>query len=280
MSDWFANVVAGAVAGGFTGFLSSYVMERIRRRWQKQQSSEETQLANIKEHVLNRIRTLLEEHYLPILRNERASVGVFTENVRKNGANVEEWAYESRASLMVVGPSDELHAPGVPNYYHGLESKEAEEPRSLWRDARKTFAVLFHSWDGFIKEFEDYQQTCLSEVNRFYGRITAAQQVPEWSLSILEPPWVNARALAWYTFFRLHGLQSVPMPLELKQDGQWYALRLLGSPLVTATKEQVETYRNLVKAFLQASTGAIEQRQRLLLEKAIALHEEIHRLTL
>jgi hypothetical protein len=280
MSDWFANAVAGAVAGGFTGFLSSYVMERIRRRWQKQQSVAETQLANIREHVLNRIRALLEKHYLPILQNERASVGVFTENLPRKEAHVGEWADETQESLQVIRPGDEMNAPGVPNYFHGGESKWAEEPQSLWRDAQRTYRSLFQSWDQFIKDFDAYQRVCLSEVNRLYAQIAAAHQIPEYSPTIREPPWVNARGLAWYAFFRSLGLQSARMPLGLSQDGQWYAVRIQNSALVIATKEQTETYWKLVEAFSQASTDAIDQRRRLLLEKASALYEEVQRLTL
>ena len=258
-------------------FLGPYLAETSRRRHERRQE----QLLQFKRYVMGQIRTLLEKHYLPILRNERASVGVFTESLPRKEAHVGEWAEKPEETLKVIGPSDEMHSPGIPNYFHGVESKEAEEPKSLWRDARRTFRELFQLWDEFVKDFGVYQQTCLSEVNRLYARMAGAQQIPEYSpLTIMEPPWVNARGLAWYAFFRSFRLQSVPMPLVLQPDSQWYKVNLVGTPLAIATKEQAETYLNLVEALLQTPTDAIDQRRRLLLTRADTLHEDVQRLTL
>jgi len=258
-------------------FLGPYLAETLRRRHERRQE----QLLQFKRYVMGRIRTLLEEHYLPVLRNERPSVGVFTESLPRKEVHVGEWAEKPEQSLKVIGPSDEMFSPGVPDYTHGAESKEAEEPQSLWRDARSTFREFFQSWDGFVNDFGVYQQTCLSEVNHLYAQIAAAQSIPEYSpLPTMEPPWVNARGLAWYAFFRSFRSQSAPMPLVLQQDGQWCKVNLVGTPLAIVTKEQAETYLSLVEALLQIPTDAIDQRRRLLLTRAETLHEDVQRLTL
>ncbi len=276
----FLDIIVGIIVPLVTAagvFLGPYLAETLRRRHERHRE----QMLEFKRYVLTRLRELLEEHYLAILRNERPSVGVFTENIPRKEAHVGEWAEKPEESLKVVGPSDEMHSPGVPNYFHGVESKEAEEPKSLWRDARRTFRAVFQLWDEFIKDFGVYQQTCLSEVNRLYTRIAAAQQIPEYSpLTIMEPPWVNARGLAWYAFFRSFRLQSAPMPLVLSQDGTLFKVNLVGTPLAIVTKQQAETYLSLVETLLQTPTGAIDKRQRLLLARADTLHEDVQRPTL
>ena len=226
----FLEIIVGIIVPLVTAagvFLGPYLAETLRRRHERRQE----QLLQFKRFVMGRIQTLLKQHYLPVLRNERPSVGVFTESLPRNEVHVGEWAEKPEESLKVVGPSDEMSSPGVPNYSHKAESKEAEEPQSLWRDARRTFREFFQSWDGFVRDFGVYQQTCLSEVNRLYARVAAAQQIPEYSpLTITEPPWVNARGIAWYAFFRSFRLQSAPMPLVLQPESQWYKVNLVGTP--------------------------------------------------
>lgn len=277
MLGWlFQNIELVVLVVTATGvFLGPLLAERVRQRHERQREN----LLRLREHVLSHIRERLEKHYLPILRYEKPGVALIMDRVPKEDAPVEAWADESRQSLEVIGPSDEPHSPGGPYYYRRGEL-EADEPMFLWRDARRKFGRFFKLWDEFLKDFDEYHQTCLSEVNRLYGQVRSASQIPEHSLSIREPPWVNARWLAWYAFFRSLGLESARMPLELKESGQLYALELQNSVLAIGTREQMETYQNLANTFVGMPKSRFEEARNSLLDKASTLYEETQRLLL
>src|SRR5713101_659656 len=79
-------------------FVGPNLAETLRRRHERRQE----QLLQFKRYVMGRIRTLLEEHYLPVLRNERPSVGVFTESLPRKEVHVGEWAEKPEQSLKVI----------------------------------------------------------------------------------------------------------------------------------------------------------------------------------
>jgi hypothetical protein len=75
-------VLAAVTAAGV--FFGPYLAEKVRQRHERQRE----RLEQFRRDVLGQIRALLEEHYLPILRNERPSVGVFTESLPRKEAHL------------------------------------------------------------------------------------------------------------------------------------------------------------------------------------------------
>ncbi len=271
-------VLALVTAAGV--FLGPFFAEKVRQRFEERREG----VKQLKEFVLRRIQQRLEEDYLPMLRNEQPVVGIVHGHITKERARLDEPANEPQEYLAAIEPDDHSHAPTSADYYRARTKSEFHEPKFLWQNARKQFPKFLKSWDEFCAFFKAYAQACLQEIDRARHQILESSQLPEFTPTFPKPPWVNARWLAWYTFFRVMGLEEAQnVTLEVEQKtATWALVSQHSSTVAEGSKEQAEKCLRIANTLAETAQWkeGIELARRGLLDKAVALHEDAQRLLL
>jgi hypothetical protein len=261
-------------------FLGPYLTEKVRQKYETRHEYR-NRLARA---TLSPIRGVLDQHYLQLLQNQFPVIGVIIERVHKD-VPPDKWAEEGRASLGVIGPRYQME-PGAIFLYHGTRTADMNDVTSLlWLDARRHFPAFFKDWDSFEAEFRKYAAECLNATDRMYQEIRSKVQLPEWALRILDPPWVNALALACYAFARRQGVEGAAVPLLPKPSGSpapFTTLQYQTTDVMVASEEDVEGCTELIAALSVPSSekDEIDAVRKRVLEQAVRLRTTLTRMIL
>jgi hypothetical protein len=268
--------------------------------WSRQKYERRKEYRNqLREFVIKPINQRLNEYHLPVLRHERAIVGIIHTVVPKEHVRLGEVADTPAQFLAVIRPEDQQYAPTDADYYRAMTlsgtpvpeghqptevSAEFGKPEFLWQDARKQFPRFFKLSDEFSTAFGDYGQVCLRQITQMSREILKTTGLPEITPTFPPPPFVNAHMLARYAFLRVVGFPTARnIEVKVEDKGAHWALVSQHSTTVAeGSKEEMEKCLRTAEALVETAPwkDEIERTRTRLLGEANRLLQEVQRLLL
>jgi hypothetical protein len=268
--------------------------------WSRQKYERRKEYRNqLREFVIKPINQRLNEYHLPVLRHERAIVGIIHTVVPKEHVRLGEVADIPAQFLAVIRPEDQQYSPTDADYYRAMTlsgtpvpeahqptevSAEFGKPEFLWQDARKQFPRFFKVWDEFSTAFGDYGLICLRQITQMSGQILETTQLPNYTPTLPKPPWVNAPWLARYAFHRVVGLPTARnIELKVEDKGTYWALvSQQSTPEAEGSQDEMEKCLRAAEVLVEAAQwkDEIERTRTRLLDEANRLLQEVQRLLL